>query len=115
MNNYVIIVDDDSHRLNKVKATLEKDSIYILKSDNLYDLISKIYKYNVTKLIFNPNLSWINSVDFVLELQKKYTENIYTVFFLYDNIDKEAFEKIRKINIIPIVYPNDIQSIINYL
>ena len=68
--NTVILVDDDGITLNKTKALLESSSIKVLTAENLYELMSKIYKYNIDTLIFNPNLVWINVIEFITELKK---------------------------------------------
>ena len=70
MNYSAIIIDDDNNRLNKLKATLESSSIKVFIAENLYELISKIYKYSVKILVFNPNLVWINVIEFITELKK---------------------------------------------
>lgn len=56
MNNSAIIIDDDNSRYNKIKAALESSSIEVFIAENLYELMSKIYKYSIRILVFNPNL-----------------------------------------------------------
>ena len=62
MKENTVILVDDGITLNKIKALLESSSIKVLTAENLYELMSKIYKYNIEILIFNPNLVWINVI-----------------------------------------------------
>ncbi|MBW5409516.1 response regulator, partial [Brachyspira hampsonii] len=105
MNYSAIIIDDDNNRLNKVKAALESSSIEVFIAENLYELISKIYKYSVTILVFNPNLVWINIMEFIAELKKLPNFNEFTIFFLYENIDIDLEKEAKKHNIICMKYP----------
>lgn len=97
--NTVILIDDDGITLNKTKALLESSSIKVLTAENLYELMSKIYKYNIDTLIFNPNLVWINVIEFINELKKVNNESDFKIFFISENIDKSLKEEAKKLNI----------------
>lgn len=97
--NTVILIDDDGITLNKTKALLESSSIKVLTAENLYELMSKIYKYNIDTLIFNPNLVWINVIEFINELKKVNNESDFKIFFISENIDKNLKEEAKKLNI----------------
>ncbi len=90
--NTVILVDDDGISLNKIKASLESSSIKVLTAENLYELMSKIYKYNIETLIFNPNLVWINVIEFITELKKANNQLNFQIFFISENIDEDLKE-----------------------
>ena len=97
--NTVILVDDNGISLNKIKASLESFSIKVLTAENLYELMSKIYKYNIETLIFNPNLVWINVIEFITELKKANNNSNYKIFFISENIDKNFKEEAKKLDI----------------
>lgn len=113
--NTVILVDDDGIILNKTKALLESSSIKVLTAENLYELMSKIYKYNIDTLIFNPNLVWINVIEFITELKKVNNELDFKIFFISENIDKSLKEEAKKLNIKYINNNSNINKIIQDL
>ena len=115
MNYSAIIIDDDNNRLNKVKATLESSSIKVFIAENLYELISKIYKYSVKILVFNPNLVWINVIEFITELKKLPNYDEFTIFFLYEDIDIDLEKEAKKHNIICMKYPLHINKLITII
>lgn len=110
--NYSAIIIDDSSGLNNIKASLESSSINVFVAENLYELISQIYKYNIKILIFNPNLVWINVIEFILELKKLPNFNDFKIFFLYDNIDINIEKEAQKLNVICMKYPSHINKLI---
>ena len=113
--NTVILVDDDGISLNKIKASLESSSIKVLTAENLYELMSKIYKYNIETLIFNPNLVWINVIEFITELKKVNNELNFKIFFISENIDKNLKEKAKKLNVKYINNNSNINKIVQDL
>ncbi|WP_157151141.1 response regulator [Brachyspira sp. SAP_772] len=113
--NTVILVDDDGISLNKIKALLESSSIKVLTAENLYELMSKIYKYNIETLIFNPNLVWINVIEFITELKKVNNELDFKIFFISENIDKNLKEEAKKLNVEYINNNSNINKIVQYL
>lgn len=112
MNYSAIIIDDDNNRLNKLKATFESSSINVFIAENLYELISKIYKYSIKILVFNPNLVWINVMEFIYELKKIPNFDEFTIFFLYENIDIDLEKEAKKHNIICVKYPSHINKLV---
>lgn len=113
--NTVILVDDDGITLNKIKALLESSSIKVLTAENLYELMSKIYKYNIEILIFNPNLVWINVIEFITELKKVNNELNFKIFFISENIDKNLKEEAKKLNVKYINNNSNINKIVQDL
>lgn len=113
--NTVILVDDDGISLNKIKASLESSSIKVLTAENLYELMSKIYKYNIETLIFNPNLVWINVIEFITELKKVNNELNFKIFFISENIDKNLKEEAKKLNVKYINNNSNINKIVQDL
>ncbi|TXJ40154.1 response regulator [Brachyspira pilosicoli] len=113
--NTVILVDDDGISLNKIKASLESSSIKVLTAENLYELMSKIYKYNIDTLIFNPNLVWINVIEFITELKKVNNELNFKIFFISENIDKNLKEEAKKLNVKYINNNSNINKIVQDL
>lgn len=113
--NTVILVDDDGITLNKTKALLESSSIKVLTAENLYELMSKIYKYNIDTLIFNPNLVWINVIEFITELKKVNNELNFKIFFISENIDKNLKEEAKKLNVKYINNNSNINKIVQDL
>ncbi len=112
MNYSAIIIDDDNNRLNKIKSVLESSSINVFIAENLYELTCKIYKYGVKILVFNPNLVWINVIEFINELKKMPNFNEFTIFFLYENIDIDLKKEAEKYNIICMKYPSHINKLV---
>ena len=113
--NTVILVDDDGISLNKIKASLESSPIKVLTAENLYELMSKIYKYNIETLIFNPNLVWINVIEFITELKKVNNELNFKIFFISENIDKNLKEEAKKLNVKYINNNSNINKIVQDL
>ena len=113
--NTVILVDDDGISLNKIKASLESSSIKVLTAENLYELMSKIYKYNIETLIFNPNLVWINVIEFITELKKVNNELNFKIFFISENIDKNLKEEAEKLDVKYINNNSNINKIVQDL
>ena len=113
--NTVILVDDDGISLNKIKASLESFSIKVLTAENLYELMSKIYKYNIETLIFNPNLVWINVIEFITELKKVNNESDFKIFFISENIDKNLKKEAKKLNVKYINNNSNISKIVQDL
>ena len=113
MNYSAIIIDDDNNRSNKVKAALESSSIQVFIAENLYELISKIYKYSIRILVFNPNLVWINVIEFITELQKMPELYEFTIFFLYENIDLDMEKEAKRLNITCMKYPSHITKLVS--
>ncbi|WP_300365045.1 response regulator [Brachyspira sp.] len=111
MNYSSIIIDDDNNRLNKVKAALESSSVDVFIAENLYELISKIYKYSIKNLVFNPNLAWINVIEFISELKKLPNFDEFTIFFLYENMGIDLKKEAKKHNIICMKYPSHINKL----
>lgn len=112
MNNSAIIIDDNS-RYNKIKAALESSSIEVFIAENLYELMSKIYKYSIRILVFNPNLVWINVIEFINELKKLPNFNEFTIFFLYENMSKHLEKEAQRLNIICMKYPSHINKLVS--
>lgn len=115
MKENTVILVDDGITLNKTKALLESSSIKVLTAENLYELMSKIYKYNIDTLIFNPNLVWINVIEFITELKKVNNELDFKIFFISENIDKSLKEEAKKLNIKYINNNSNINKIIQDL
>ena len=112
--NTVILVDNDGITLNKIKALLESSSIKVLTAENLYELMSKIYKYNIEILIFNPNLVWINVIEFITELKKANNQLNFQIFFISENIDEDLKEEAKKLDIKYIDNSSNINKIMQY-
>lgn len=114
MNGPVIIVDDDN-RAAKIKAFLETSSIEVFTAENLYELMGQVYKYDIRVFIFNPNLVWVNVIEFILELKKIRSLNDCKIFFLCENTDKDIKEKARDLKVICLDYPANMTKLINYI
>lgn len=112
MNYSAIIIDDDNNRYNKIKAALESSSIKVFIAENLYELISKIYKYSIRILVFNPNLVWINVMEFISELKKLPEFNEFTIFLLCENLNIDIEREAQKFNIICMKYPSHINKLV---
>ena len=116
MDSPVIIIDDDN-RATKIKALLESADFQVFTAANLYELMGQIYKHNIRILIFNPDLVWVNAIEFITEFKKlkSINDGEYKIFFLCDNIDKEIKEKAKELNITCLDYPTNMNKIINYI
>ena len=116
MDSPVIIIDDDN-RATKIKALLENSDFQVFTAENLYELMGQIYKYNIRILIFNPNLFWVNAIEFITEFKKlKFLKDAeYKIFFLCENTEKKIKEKARELNIICLEYPKNINKLINQI
>ena len=116
MDSPIIIIDDDN-RATKIKALLESSNFQVFTAENLYELMGQIYKYNIKILIFNPNLVWVNAIEFITEFKKlKFLKDAeYKIFFLCENTGKEIKEKARELNIICLEYPKNINKLINQI
>ena len=116
MDSPIIIIDDDN-RATKIKALLESSDFQVFTAENLYELMGQIYKYNIKILIFNPNLVWVNAIEFITEFKKlKFLKDAeYKIFFLCENTGKEIKEKARELNIICLEYPKNINKLINQI
>ena len=116
MDSPIIIIDDDN-RATKIKALLESSDFQVFTAENLYELMGQIYKYNIRILIFNPNLVWVNAIEFITEFKKlKFLKDAeYKIFFLCENTEKEIKEKARELNIICLEYPKNINKLINQI
>ena len=116
MDSPVIIIDDDN-RATKIKALLESADFQVFTAANLYELMGQIYKHNIRILIFNPDLVWVNAIEFITEFKKlkSINDGEYKIFFLCDNIDKEIKEKARELNIICLDYPKNMTKLINHI
>ena len=112
---FPLSVNIDGISLNKIKALLESSSIKVLTAENLYELMSKIYKYNIETLIFNPNLVWINVIEFITELKKVNNESDFKIFFISENIDKNLKEEAKKLNVKYINNNSNISKIVQDL
>lgn len=112
MNYSAIIIDDDNNRYNKIKVAFESSSIQVFIAENLYELISKIYKYSIRILVFNPNIVWINVIEFITELKKLPEFNEFKIFFLYESIDIDLEREAQKLNITCMKYPSHINKLI---
>lgn len=110
--NYSAIIIDDNNRYNKIKAALESSSIKVFIAENLYELISKIYKYSIRILVFNPNLVWINVMEFISELKKLPEFNEFTIFLLCENLNIDIEREAQKFNIICMKYPSHINKLV---
>ena len=111
MNNSVIIIDDNNNRCNRIKASLEVKHINVFIAESIYELIGKIYQYNIHILIFNPDLCWINVIDFIMQL-KKFFEKDLKIFFIYETIDETLKKEAKKLNVLCIKYPSHINKLI---
>lgn len=116
MDSPIIIIDDDN-RATKIKALLESSDFQVFTAESLYELMGQIYKYNIRILIFNPNLVWVNAIEFITEFKKlKFLKDAeYKIFFLCENTGKEIKEKARELNIICLEYPKNINKLINQI
>ena len=114
MKENTVILVDDGITLNKIKALLESSSIKVLTAENLYELMSKIYKYNIEILIFNPNLVWINVIEFITELKKANNQLNFQIFFISENIDEDLKEEAKKLDIKYIDNSSNINKIMQY-
>ncbi len=116
MNSPVIVVDDDN-RATKIKAFLESCSVDVFTAENLYELMGQIYKHNIRILIFNPDLVWVNAIEFITEFKKlkSINDGEYKIFFLCENMEKEIKEKARELNIICLDYPKNMTKLINHI
>lgn len=112
-----IIIIDDNNRATKIKALLESSDFQVFTAETLYELMGQIYKYNIKILIFNPNLVWVNAIEFIKEFKKlKFLKDAeYKIFFLCENMGKEIKEKARELNIICLEYPKNINKLINQI
>ena len=116
MDSPVIIIDDDN-RATKIKALLESADFQVFTAANLYELMGQIYKHNIRILIFNPDLVWVNAIEFITEFKKLKSLNAgeYKIFFLCENTEKEIKEKARELNIICLDYPKNMTKLINHI
>lgn len=116
MDSPVIIIDDDN-RATKIKALLESADFQVFTAANLYELMGQIYKHNIRILIFNPDLVWVNAIEFITEFKKLKSLNDceYKIFFLCENTEKEIKEKARELNIICLDYPKNMTKLINHI
>ena len=116
MDSPVIIIDDDN-RATKIKALLESADFQVFTAANLYELMGQIYKHNIRILIFNPDLVWVNAIEFITEFKKLKSLNDieYKIFFLCENTEKEIREKARELNIICLDYPKNMTKLINHI
>ena len=116
MDSPVIIIDDDN-RATKIKALLESADFQVFTAANLYELMGQIYKHNIKILIFNPDLVWVNAIEFITEFKKLKSLNDieYKIFFLCENTEKEIKEKARELNIICLDYPKNMTKLINHI
>ena len=116
MDSPVIIIDDDN-RATKIKALLESADFQVFTAANLYELMGQIYKHNIRILIFNPDLVWVNAIEFITEFKKLKSINDveYKIFFLCENMEKEIKEKARELNIICLDYPKNMTKLINHI
>ena len=116
MDSPVIIIDDDN-RATKIKALLESADFQVFTAANLYELMGKIYKHNIKILIFNPDLVWVNAIEFITEFKKlkSINDGEYKIFFLCENMEKEIKEKARELNIICLDYPKNMTKLINHI
>ena len=116
MYSPVIIIDDDN-RATKIKALLESADFQVFTAANLYELMGQIYKHNIRILIFNPDLVWVNAIEFITEFKKLKSINDieYKIFFLCENTEKEIKEKARELNIICLDYPKNMTKLINHI
>ena len=116
MDSPVIIIDDDN-RATKIKALLESADFQVFTAANLYELMGQIYKHNIRILIFNPDLVWVNAIEFIREFKKlkSLNDSEYKIFFLCENTEKEIKEKARELNIICLDYPKNMTKLINHI
>ena len=116
MDSPVIIIDDDN-RATKIKALLESADFQVFTAANLYELMGQIYKHNIRILIFNPDLVWVNAIEFITEFKKlkSINDGEYKIFFLCENTEKKIKEKARELNIICLEYPKNINKLINQI
>ena len=116
MDSPVIIIDDDN-RATKIKALLESADFQVFTAANLYELMGQIYKHNIRILIFNPDLVWVNAIEFITEFKKlkSLNDSEYKIFFLCENTEKEIKEKARELNIICLDYPKNMTKLINHI
>ncbi len=116
MDSPVIIIDDDN-RATKIKALLESADFQVFTAANLYELMGQIYKHNIRILIFNPDLVWVNAIEFITEFKKlkSINDGEYKIFFLCENMEKEIKEKARELNIICLDYPKNMTKLINHI
>ena len=116
MDSPVIIIDDDN-RATKIKALLESADFQVFTAANLYELMGQIYKHNIRILIFNPDLVWVNAIEFITEFKKlkSLKDSEYKIFFLCENTEKEIKEKARELNIICLDYPKNMTKLINHI
>lgn len=96
----VIIIDDDTSHFNRLRVALKASLIEVLVAENGYDLTRYIYSSNANVLIFNCNISWLNSIEFVKNLKKTKKDRDFTVVFVSDTYDKTLSEEAKKLNII---------------
>lgn len=116
MDSPVIIIDDDN-RATKIKALLESADFQVFTAANLYELMGQIYKHNIRILIFNPDLVWVNAIEFITEFKKlkSINDGEYKIFFLCENMEKEIKEKAKELNIICLDYPKNMTKLINHI
>ncbi|TKZ36216.1 response regulator [Brachyspira catarrhinii] len=116
MDSPIIIIDDDN-RATKIKALLESSDFQVFTAENLYELMGQIYKYNIKILIFNPDLVWVNAIEFITEFRKlkSLKDAEYKIFFLCENTEKEIKEKARELNITCLEYPKNMNKLINHI
>ncbi len=110
-----VIVVDDNNRATKIKAFLESFSLNVFTAENLYELMGQLYKYNIRTLVFNPDLVWVNAIEFILELKKINSLNECRIFFLCENTEKEIKEKARELNITCLDYPANMTKLISHI
>lgn len=92
----VIIVGDESKRLDLVKAALKNANLEVITVSTGYELTSSIFKYKPSLVIFYPSTQWINCFEFVKEIKKTGMEQNTEFLFLCDKtteINKEAYEE----------------------
>lgn len=113
MAKSVILIDDENNRSNRLRAALQSASIDVFVAENGYELTSKIYKHDIRVLIFNPNLAWLNALEFILELQKLPYFKDFTIFFIYERIEKYIEEEAKKLKIICVKLPFHMSDLVD--
>lgn len=115
MSKSVILIDDENAHSNHIRAALQSASIDVIVAENGYELTSKIYKHDIRVLIFNPNLVWLNALEFILELKRLPYFKDFTIFFIYEKLEKYIEEEAEKLKIICMKYPFHMSHLVDLI
>lgn len=100
----IILVDDVGSISNKIRSILSTISQDVFTAENCYELMNMIYKQKPKLLIFNNQINWLNTTEFVFELRhnSKISSNI---IFIYESVEANFLSEASAMNIICMKHP----------